>query len=86
MFINILIFFILVSTSSLPSFRNVTCEEGYSNSKCIEVTFANSKTDVLELKRPNPNQAIYEGNLKDESDVCVMMTEVPVSRKRSVRK
>ena len=67
----------------MPSFKNITCEEGYGNDKCIEVTFPNLKTDVLELKRQNPNQAIYDGHLRDEG-VAVMMTEVPMSRKRSV--
>ena len=67
----------------MPSFKNITCEEDYDDDKCIEVTFPNLKTDVLELKRLNPNQAIYEGYLRDEG-VAVMLTEVPMSRKRSV--
>ena len=66
----------------MPSFEEKACAKPSKTSLCIQVTFPNGMVDLMILKRTS--SSVYEGQLKDDSDVGVVMINSPGEQKRLV--
>ena len=51
---------------------------------CIGIVFPNGVEDMVILM-PLPGTSIYEGTLRDDSEVSVVLIDIPFSNKRMVR-
>ena len=70
--------------NTIPTFEDSTCPENYpDNHFCIAVTFPNSAKDMLILTKV-PGTSIFEGFLKEDDDVSVVMIDTPATKKRMV--
>ena len=80
---------------SMPVFQNAACPENAKLPKdcpedfpqnpdlCVEVLMPNSEKDMLVLAQV-PGTSIYEGYLRNEVDVPVVLIDVPSTNKRVV--
>ena len=80
----------------MPVFQNAACPENAKLPKdrpedfpenpdlCVEVVMPNSEKDMLVLAQV-PGTSIYEGYLRNEVDVPVVLIDVPSTNKRVVR-
>ena len=80
----------------MPVFQDAACSENGKLSKdrpedfpknpdlCVEVLMPNSEKDMLVLAQI-PGTSIYEGYLRNEVEVPVVLIDVPSTNKRVVR-
>ena len=67
----------------MPSFEDQPCSTN-DYDMCIQVTFPNGEVDMLLLTRDSPTSSIYEGSLKGDEDVGVVLIDTPSTGKRLV--
>lgn len=68
----------------MPTFEDSTCPENYpDNYFCIGVNFPNSAKDMLILTKLS-GTSIFEGFLREDDEVPVVMIDTPATRKRMV--
>ena len=66
----------------MPAFEEKACTKPSNANVCIEVTFPNGMVDLMFLNRTS--SSIYEGQLKDDNDVGVVMIDSPQEQTRLV--
>ena len=64
----------------MPAFEDSVCSDG---DLCVIVWFPNSAKDMLVLNQ-KPGTHIYEGYLRNNADVPVVLIDVPFNKKRLV--
>ena len=68
----------------MPSFKDADCPVEYVADVCIQVTFPNKKTDFLILQKISMASSTYDGFLKGDEDVGVVLIDVPMRKKQLV--
>ena len=70
---------------SMPIFEDSKCQNGEIDGElCVKVEFPNSVKDLLILEQI-PGTHIYEGHLRDDSEVNAVLIDVPATKKRMVK-
>ena len=64
----------------MPDFEDAECSDG---DFCVTVWFTNSVKDMLVLNQKTGTH-IYEGHLRNNADVPVVLIDVPFNKKRLV--
>ena len=67
----------------MPSFEEQPCSTN-DYDMCVQVTFPNGEVDMLLLTGKSPTSSIYEGTLKGDEDVGVVLIDTPLTKKRLV--
>ena len=72
----------------MPTFEDEACAE-FEGDLCVGVLFSNSKDDLLILSHATDSDGnlmkdTYEGYLKNEKEVSVVLIDVPSTNKRMV--
>ena len=67
----------------MPSFEDSGCP-GSHGDLCISVTFPNLKRDMLVLSKVSENYSIYEGFLKEDNEISVLVIDITLTKKRMV--
>ena len=75
---------LFISDGPMPEFMEEPCTHVLLADMCIKVTFPNQLEDVLVLTRMGETSSIYEGFLKEDNDVRVVMIDTPTTRSRLV--
>ena len=71
--------------NSHPVFEDTPCPDDTPLGKfCVGVVFPNSVEDIMILNQI-AGTSIYEGTLRDDSEVSVVLIDVPFNNKRMVR-
>ena len=68
----------------MPSFMNADCPVEYVADMCIQVAFPNQRTDLLILQKISLTSSTYDGFLKGDKDVGVVLIDVPMKKKQFV--
>ena len=66
----------------MPAFEDSTCPQD-NGDLCVSVKFSNSIEDLMILTQV-PNTSIYEGYLREDNDVSVLLIDTPLTHKRMV--
>ena len=66
----------------MPAFEDSTCPQD-NGDLCVSVKFSNSIEDLMILTK-EPGTSIYEGYLRNDNEVSVLLIDTPLTQKRMV--